>query len=252
MTTEAANKKATLSRSLMLSALAACVISVGAPCVAQETDPPDPPTAPAGGEGRSPLFAPSAWMMLNTPLQERIDLKTYGFYIGELGVPVAQIDLPIRAAKFLTVTPSYMYYRVPDSGLNELSSQPAHFTNDYEEHQFRIDGTFSFAIRKSELSVRNMYVRRFRPPPLDDMNRFRGRISFAHPLALRGRTWKPFASYETFYEHDNGGWNRYRLSTGVTAPLKRRVLIQPSYMWESSEGSRDAHYVLLGVIVNTR
>ena len=40
--------------------------------------------------------------------------------------------------------------------------------------------------------------------------------------------------------------------TGVTLPLKGRVLIQPSYMWETSEGSRDIHYLLFGLIVNTR
>ena len=32
---------AKLARSLMLSALAACVITVGAPCAAEEPDPPD-------------------------------------------------------------------------------------------------------------------------------------------------------------------------------------------------------------------
>jgi hypothetical protein len=66
-----------------------------------------------------------------------------------------------------------------------------------------------------------------------------------------GRTCKPFASYETFYER-KGGWNRTRLWTGVTVPLNRRVLIQPSYLWETSDGARDVHYLLFGLIVNTR
>ena len=35
-------------------------------------------------------------------------------------------------------------------------------------------------------------------------------------------------------------------------PLNKRVFVQPSYMWETSEGSRDVHYVLFGLIVNTR
>ena len=46
-------------------------------------------------------------------MQKQIDLKLYGFYIGDLEVPVAQVDLPIRLAKFLTVTPSYMGYWFP-------------------------------------------------------------------------------------------------------------------------------------------
>ena len=240
------------ARSLVRGALVACVISLGAPCVAQEADPPDPPTPPAlGGDGRGSLVAPSAWLVLNTPLQKQVALKFYGFYIGGLKTPVAQFDVPIRLANFLSVTPSYMYYSVPASGLNELTPQPGRFTDSYQEHQFRIDGTVAFPIHKLEVSVRNMYVRRFRTAGLDDTNRYRGRIAVAHPLAVGGRTWKPFASYETYYEQ-KVGWNRTRLWTGVTVPLNRRVLIQPSYLWETSDGSRDVNYLLFGLIVNTR
>ena len=188
------------ARYLVPSVLVVCVISLGAPCAAQEVDPPTVPAAPDAGDGRGSLFAPSAWLVLSTPVQKQIDLKLYGFYIGELQVPVAQVDLPIRMAKFLTVTPSYMDYSVPASGLNKLTPQPGAFTDSYEEHQFRIDGTVAFAVRKFEISARNMYVRRFRPTPADDINRYRGRIAIAHPLAVKGRIWKPFASYETFYE----------------------------------------------------
>ena len=186
-----------------------------------------------------------------TPVQKEINLNVYGFYIGDLQVPVAQVDLPIRMAKFLTVTPSYMGYSVPASGLNELAPQPGKFTGSYVEHQFRVDGTVAFAVGKLEISGRNMYVRRFRPTPTDDMNRYRGRIAIAHPLAVQGRIWKPFASYESFYE-PTGGWNRERMWTGVTLPLNKRVLLQPSYMWETSEGSRAVDYLLFGLIVNTR
>ena len=83
------------------------------------------------------------------------------------------------------------------------------------------------------------------------MNRYRGRIAVAHPLVVHGRIWKPFASYETFNE-PHVGWNRYRIWSGVTLPVHKRVFVQPSYLWESSEGSRNVHYVLVGLIVNTR
>jgi Protein of unknown function (DUF2490) len=239
------------ARYLLPSALVVCVMSLGAPCAAQEVDPPTVPAVPDAGEGRGTLFAPSAWVVLSTPVQKQIDLKVYGFYIGDLQVPVAQVDLPIRMTKFLTVTPSYMGYSVPASGLNELAPQAGKFTDSYEEHQFRVDGTVAFAVRKFEISGRNMYVRRFRPTPVDDMNRYRGRIAIARPLAVQGRIWKPFASYETFYE-PTGGWNRERMWTGVTLPLNKRVLLQPSYMWETSEGSRAVDYLLFGLIVNTK
>ena len=109
----------------------------------------------------------------------------------------------------------------------------------------------AFAVRRFEISARNMYVRRFRPTPVDDSNRYRGRIGIARPLKVQGRTWKPFASYETFYEQ-TGGWNRERIWTGVTLPLNKHVFLQPSYMWETSEGSRAVDYLLFGLIVNTK
>ena len=238
------------ARYLAPGVLVACVVSLGVPCAAQEVDVPTVTVPDAGGEHGS-IFAPSAWGVVSTPVQKRIDLKLYGFYIGELNTPVAQVDVPIRTTKFLTVTPSYMGYSVPASGLNKLPPQPGRYTDSYNEHQFRVDGTVAFAVRKLEISARNMYVRRFRPAPADDMNRYRGRIGIAHPLAVQGRIWKPFASYETFYER-SGGWNRNRLWTGVTLPLKKGVLIQPSYMWESSKGNRDVHYLLFGLILNTK
>jgi hypothetical protein len=228
--------------------LVACVVSLGAPCVAQEVDTP---TLPDAGEGRGSVLAPSAWVLMDVPVQERINLKLYGFYIGRLNAPVAQLDAPIRTSKFLTLTPSYMYYSVPASGLNRLPPEPGRFTETYREHQFRVDGTVPIAIRKLEMSVRHMYVRRFRPSSAGDINRYRGRISAAYPLKIRHQIWKPFVSYETYYER-NGGWNRDRIWTGVTLPLKGGVLVQPSYMWESSEGNRDVHYLLFGLIVRTK
>jgi hypothetical protein len=228
--------------------LATCLSALGTPCAAQEVDPP---TVHVPGDARDSLVAPSTWLVVNTPVQKQVGLKLYGFYIGNLGVPVAQFDVPIRAARFLTITPSYMYYSVPANGLNEIPQQPARFTDSYEEQQFRIDGTVAFAARNLEISGRNMYVRRFRPAPADDTNRYRGRIAIAYPVAVQGHVWKPFASYEAYFDR-GAGWNRDRIWSGVTLPVNKRLLIQPSYLWERSDGSRDVNYFLVGLIVNTR
>lgn len=221
------------------------LVSFGRPCVAQEVDAPS-------GSGSGSVFAPSGWLELIIPVHSRITVKPYGFYIGDLKTPVSQVDVSIRATKFLTITPSYMYYSVPASGLNRLAPEPAGFTDSYGEHQFRIDGTVAFSVRKFEISVRNMYVRRFRPTPADDSDRYRGRLMIAHPLAVRGQTWKPFASYETYYDGGGGGWNKDRVWAGVTLPLMRQVSFQPSYMLEMSEGLNDVHYLLFGLIVSTK
>jgi hypothetical protein len=221
------------------------LFSLARPCVAQEVDAPS-------GSGSGSVFAPSNWVMVNVPLQDRIGLKLSGFYIGELDVPVAQIDIPIRTAKFLTITPSYMYYSAPASGLNTLAPAPGGFTDSYGEHQFRIDGTVAFSVRKFEISVLNMYVRRFRPTPAYDSDRYRGRLMIAHPVGFRGRTWKPFASYETYHDGGGGGWNKDRVWAGVTLPLMKQVSFQPSYMVEMSKGLNDVHYLLFGLIVSTK
>ena len=232
------------ARYLVPSALVACVISLGAPCAAQETDPPTVPGDPMSGDGRGSLFAPSAWLVLSTPVQKQIDLKLYGFYIGRLDTPVAQVDVPIRTTKFLTVTPSYMYYSVPASGLNKLPPQPGEFTDSYDEHQFRIDGTVAFSVRKFEISGRNMYVRRFRPAPATIRTVTAEKLRSRIPSRFEGASGSLLPHTKPIYEQD-GGWNRERIWTGVTLPLKKRVFVQPSYMWETSDGSRDRRLLVV-------
>jgi len=226
--------------------LAIGLISFARPCVAQEVDAPD------GRGGSGSVVAPSGWLEVIVPVHPRVTVKPYGFYIGDLKTPDAQVDVSIRATKFLTITPSYMHYSVPASGLNELAPEPAGFTDSYSENQFRIDGTLGFSLRKFNISVRNMYVRRFRPGPADDLNRYRGRLLISHPLAVRGRSWQPFASYETYYDEGGGGWDKDRIWTGVTLPLMKQVAFQPSYLWERSDGLKDVNYLLFGLIVSTK
>jgi hypothetical protein len=71
-------------------------------------------------------------------------------------------------------------------------------------------------------------------------------------LRVRGRVWKPFASYETYYDHNTGGWNKDRVWTGVSVPVTRHLVFQPSYLWERSDGVKTINYVLFGLIVNTK
>ena len=230
---------------LVSSFLVIGLVSRGAPCVAQEVDAP-------AGDGSGSVFAPSGYLELIAPVQDRIDLNLYGFYIGELEVPVAQLDVPIRTTTFLTITPSYMYYSAPASGLNKLAPEPGGFTDSYDEHQFRIGGTLTFSLRQFEISVRNMYVRRFRPASAEDINRYRGRLMITHPLAVQHHIWEPFAAYETYYDGGGGGWSKDRLWAGVTLPLMKQVLFQPSFLWEIDDATKDVHYLMFGLIVSTR
>jgi hypothetical protein len=227
-------------------------MSLGAPCAAQEVDPPGVPGAPDAHDGRGSAFVPGGFLGVVAPLHDRVSVNLYGFYYGEVKAPVAQVDVPIRTTRFLTITPSYLYYEVPPSGLNTASQRRAGFTDTFEENQFRVDATVKFSVRAFELSSRQMFVRRFRPT--DEINRYRQRISIAHPLAVNGYISKPFATYEAFYERSNGGWNRDRVIAGVTLPLAKHVSFQPSYIWENNRvpGLRDMNYLQFGVIVSTK
>ena len=200
------------------------------------------------GRGSGSVTAPTGWVELIAPVQQRVDLKLYGFYIGELKAPSAQVDATIRVTKFLSITPSYLYYSVPASGLNELANVSRGFTHRVEEHQFRIDGTVMFSFHKFEISERNMYVRRFLPT--SEINRYRNRIAVAHPLTVKDHIVKPFASYEAFYDQGSG-WTKNRVWTGVTVPVAKYVSFQPSYMWEGTNGIKDLNYLMFGLIFRT-
>jgi hypothetical protein len=237
---------------LVPSFLVVCLASLGGPCAAQEVDVPT-------GRGSNSVVAPTGWAELIAPVQDRIDLKFYGFYIGELKAPSAQFDATFRVTKFLSITPSYLYYSVPASGLNELANRSRGFTRTYYEQQFRIDGTVMFSVHKFEISERNMYVKKFLPTymyagrslPAKEINRYRNRIAVAYPLAVKGHIWKPFASYEAFYDQGSG-WTKNRVWTGVTVPLEKHVWFQPSYMWEGTQGIKDMNYLMFGLILRTK
>ena len=229
------------ARYLAPGVLVACVVSLGSPCAAQEVDVPT-------GRGTGSVSAPTGWVELIARLQQRVDLKLYGFYIGEVGAPSAQVDATIRVTKFLSITPSYLYYSIPASGLNELANVSRGFASTLEEHQFRIDGTVFFSFHKFEISERNMYVRRFLST--SQINRYRTRIAVAHPLTVKDHIVKPFASYEAFYDQGSG-WTKNRVWAGVTVPVAKYVSLQPSYMWEGANGIKDLNYLMLGLIFRT-
>ena len=115
-----------------------------------------------------------------------------------------------------------------------------------------------FSVHKFEISERNMYVRRFLPTymyagkslPEKEINRYRNRIAVAYPLTVKGHIWKPFASYEAFYDQGSG-WTKNRVWTGVTVPVEKHVSFQPSYMWEGTNGIKDLHYLMFGLIFRT-
>ncbi len=220
-----------------------CLVLVAAPCAAQEAE------APGGGRGPGSIFAPTGYVQLTVPVQSRVAVNLYGFYIGELGVPIALAEVPIKATKFLTITPGYLYVAVPASGLNLLAPTARGFTRTYQEHQFRAAGTVRFSLHGFAISDRNMYVRRFRPA--DDINRYRNRIQVAYPLEIKGHSLKPFVFDEGFYDRGHGGWIRNWASAGIEIQLAKHVAFQPFYVRQTSRGFRDINFFVVGLIFTT-
>ena len=195
------------------------------------------------------VFAPTGWVELIAPVQQRIDLKLYGFYIGEVKAPSAQFDATFRATKFLSITPSYLYYSVPASGLNELANRSRGFTHSFEEHQFRIDGTVVFSIRKFEISDRNMYVRRFLPPtPRSTAIAIGSRSRIPSRLRATSGNLSPPTKPSTTRE---AGGPKTESGLASRCPSQKHVSFQPSYMWEGTNGIKDLHYLMFGLIFRT-
>ena len=190
----------TFARYLVRSALVVCVMSLAAPCAAQEVDPPTVPDLTCCRRWTGLAIRALGLGRTGYPAAETDRSQTLRVLHRRITIPVAQVDLPIRMAKFLTVTPSYMGYSVPASGLNEAPPQPGSIHRQLQGAP--ISSRRDRGVRRSQVRDlrRNMYVRRFRPAPADDMNRYRGRIGIAHPLRFKAASGnllphsKPFMS----------------------------------------------------------
>src|SRR5580693_1572422 len=96
---------------LLPTVLVLWLVFLGGRCIAQEVDVPT-------GRGSGSVVAPTGWAALIAPVQQRIDLKFYGFYIGELKAPSAQLYATFRETMFLSIPPSYLYFSVRPDALN--------------------------------------------------------------------------------------------------------------------------------------
>ena len=223
---------------------------LGRPCVAQEVEGPG-----AGLRNTGSVFAPAGYVGFVAPIRDRLGVRLYGWYIGELKAPGVTAEFPIRATSFLTITPGYQYMEMSPGGIDNYVVQPLGLSETYKENQFRVDGTFKFSLSKLEITDRNMYVRRFRPAWVGaDVNRYRNRVGIARPLAVHGYPFKPFASFESFFDEGHSGSTKNRVWVGLNLPLEKQVVFQPGYVWENNrvQGIRDVNYLMFALIVSPK
>ena len=65
----------------------------------------------------------AGFLEFTVPLHGHVAVNLYGFYISEIGSSIALLEIPVKAAKFLTITPSYLYMTAPANGLNLLPQE---------------------------------------------------------------------------------------------------------------------------------
>jgi hypothetical protein len=209
-------------------------------CRAQEVE--------GAGKSGSAVFSNADYFELSTPLTNRVGINAFGFYLGNVRVGIALIEVPLLIQKHLTVTPSYLFVNVPPSGFTLLTGQPA--ASSYEEHQFRLAGTFVTTFRGFTISERNMYVRRF--TPAGDVNRYRNRIYVSRQVSLGAYKVSPFILDEVYHDFLPQKWLRRNwIVAGVDMPINRYLTFQPSYIRQDDLFLRSVNFLGVGLIIKT-
>jgi hypothetical protein len=200
------------------------------------------------GKGGSAVFSNADYFELSTPLTNRVGINTYGFYLGNVRIGIALIEVPVSIQKHFIVTPSYLFVNVPPSGFTLLTGQPA--ASSYEEHQFRLAGTFITTFRGFTISERNMYVRRF--TPAGDVNRYRNRIYVSRQVSLGSYKVSPFIFDEVYHDFLPQKWLRRNwIVAGVDMPINRYLTFQPSYIRQDDLFLRSVNFLGVGLTIKT-
>jgi Protein of unknown function (DUF2490) len=216
------------------------ILWIALPCAAQEVE--------GSGKPGSAIFSNADYLELSTPLTNRVGINTYGFYLGNVRVGIALIEVPVSVQKHFTVTPSYLFVNVPPSGFTLLTGQS--LASSYQESQFRLAGTLFTTFHHFTLSERNMYVRRF--TPTGDVNRYRNKIYISHPLALGSYKVSPFIFDEVYHDFLPQKWLRRNwIVGGVDMPINRYLTFQPSYIRQDDLFLRSINFLGVGLIIKT-
>lgn len=200
------------------------------------------------GQSGTAVFSPADYIEIVTPITRRVAVNTYGFYLGNVRTSVALLEVPIQMQKHLTLTPSYLFVNVPPTGLELLTNRSAAVS--YRENQFRLAGTVSTGWHGFAFSDRNMYVRRF--TPAGDVNRYRNRVTVAHPFTVGGYQIKPFVFEEVYHDFVPGPWLRRNwVAAAIDMPINRHLTFQPSYIRQDDQYLRSVDFLGLALIIRT-
>jgi hypothetical protein len=210
------------------------------PCAAQEVE--------GSGKNGSAVFSNADYLELSTPLTNRVGVNAYGFYLGNLRVGIALVEVPVSVQKHFAVTPSYLFVNVPPDGFTLLTGQSV--AASYKEHQFRVAATVFTTFHHFTISERNMYVRRF--TPTGEVNRYRNKIYVSHQLSLGTYKVNAFIFDEVYHDFLPQKWLRRNwIVAGMDMPINRHLTFQPSYIRQDDLFLRSVNFLGVGLIIKT-
>jgi hypothetical protein len=213
-----------------------CMLS---PCAAQEVE--------VGGKGGA-LFSPTGFVEITIPISNRVAVNTFGFYVGSLQAGITILEVPWSVHKHFTLTPGYLFLRVPPSGISVFTNQPG--SQSFTENQFRLAGTISTTFHTLMLSDRNMYVRQF--TSAGGVNSYRNRVYLGRKFILGSYTFTPFVFDEVHFNFASGNRMTSNLVVaGANLPINGHLTFEPSFIRQDEQHVPSGNFLGLALIINT-
>jgi hypothetical protein len=184
-------------------------------------------------------------LWLITPLNKKADLIVsgtirFGGNVSQLIDERIGVSFNIRANKFLTLTPTWLY----------LAQQPVARPAVYE-NRLNFAATVSVPLGKFVLSDRHQFERRLLHSR-NDTTRYRNRVQLERPLTWGGVKFQPYASYEIFYDWGAHAWTRHRFITGASKPLSKHLTADIYYLHQQDGFVSRGNWRTLGMLLKIR
>jgi hypothetical protein len=132
----------------------------------------------------------------------------------------------IRAGKYITLNPAYLYLRSAPSNGTRL-----------HEHTLMNSVIINVPLKNFLIDDRNMVWNRFRQHA-DNIHFYRNRLRVGYSFAKLPQHPRLYVYDEVFYLFNTGTWVRNRVAAGFACDLFQRFNIDISYVRQAEKGTR--------------
>lgn len=185
-----------------------------------------------------------AWLI--APLKPQADLVVsgtirFGGNVSQLIDERVGVSFNIKANKFLTLTPTWLY----------IAQQPVGQSGSRYETRLNFAATVTVPLGKFLFSDRNQFERRLLHAR-DDTTRYRNRVQIERPLTWGDAKFQPYASYEIFYDSGAHAWTRHRFIAGVNKPLDKHLTVDVYYVHQQDGFVSRGNWRAIGLLWRVR